>query len=114
MYIFKFFIGLIVIIALSACYEYHIKTEDHVVLNNITVSPNPTTDVLIVKVKEMVDDPVNYRIINSYGQPRSTGELSFSDENEQFIEVGHFSTGYYTLELTFNEVEVSFKFLKQK
>ncbi len=114
MFTSRFFIGLIFILLLSSCYEYHIETEDHVVLNNISISPNPTTDVLVVKVKEMVEDPVNYRIINSYGQPRVTGELNFSEENEQFIEVSHFTTGYYTLELTLNEVDVSFKFLKQK
>lgn len=114
MFTSRFFIGLILIFSLTACYEYHIQTEDHVVLNNISVFPNPTTEVLTVKVQEMVSDPVNYRIINSYGQARTTGELNFSEENEQFIEVSHFTNGFYTLELTLNEVDVSFKFLKQK
>ncbi len=114
MYSNKFLLGLILIFSLSGCYEYHMPTEDHVVLNNVTVSPNPTVNVLVVEVKEMVEEPVIYKIINPNGQVRTTGELNFSEENTQYIEVAHFTTGYYTLKLNLNEVEASFKFLKQK
>ncbi len=110
----KLFIGLILLLSLSSCYEYHIQTEDHVVLNNVSLYPNPTIDVLVIEVKEKVDTPVVYKIINHGGQVSKTGELNFSDENQQFIQVGHFQTGFYSLKLTLNEVETSLKFLKQK
>jgi hypothetical protein len=79
--------------------EYSLATKDNKpIFAQISVFPNPTSDVLQVKISE--SEPSNYflewRILNLLGQPVAQGTMM---DNSQLINVTDLVQGEYVIQL---------------
>lgn len=104
---------LAILVLLLSCNEVNVHRDSKVVLTEIKMYPNPATDVLSIKVDRELEDPIKFRIVNTYGRDELRGELFFDQQDEQFIEISHFSEGFYTIHFQLNESKISRRLLKQ-
>ncbi len=82
--------------------------EHQFTANNLLVYPNPSSNLLFVKLK-LKSENASYKIYNTMGQVVNSGQLS-SEINS--INISSLTTGFYVIELTNNDIKYSAKFIK--
>lgn len=72
----------------------HSGVKPHDKIKNITMYPNPTSDIIHIQTSDYQED-IDYRILNIYGQCLETGKLSTPE-----LSLSKFANGVYFVQLS--------------
>ena len=86
-----------------------LATANFDLLNTISLYPNPTKDLLNVKIPEQLGTVKQYEIINNLGQIIKTNNANNSD---LAIDTSSFSNGIYFIKLNFEDTSKTLQFIK--
>ncbi|GAB4447766.1 MAG: hypothetical protein OHK0036_02460 [Bacteroidia bacterium] len=77
---------------------------------NINISPNPTNDYIEISAPEKI---LHIKITDLLGKELFVSTLDFSNSKKQKIDVSHFESGMYIIEISSDEFKVSEKIIKK-
>ena len=87
--------------------QFEIVKTDDVLLKNISISPNPTTNHVNI-VGQGIDGNTNFIVFSTAGQPLKKGTL-----NNGSVDFSHFPTGLYLLKITTSKGTVTKRIIKE-
>ncbi|HEX6428183.1 MAG TPA: T9SS type A sorting domain-containing protein [Niastella sp.] len=83
--------------------------------SNVTASPNPFTDHVVITIESTTDEPVQYRMFNSDGKLvwRKTSFVSAGTNAQYFNELQSLPKGIYFIKVTKQHTVAEIKLIKQ-
>lgn len=96
-----------------------ISDENHEVQSNIseteiTVSPNPTTGILNLRISNVKDKRIEYVLFDSNGKVVNRAQIpSYENDLDQKIDISHVANGLYFARIQIDNQEYTTKIIKQ-
>lgn len=94
--------------------EYSVTSVEEFYNTGVTVSPNPASNELLIKVADFTEKINSAYVMNNLGQVEEvTYKFKKRSEDSQSIDIEHLADGFYYLKLTTSKREYSIKVIKR-
>ncbi|MBP8067530.1 MAG: T9SS type A sorting domain-containing protein, partial [Pedobacter sp.] len=85
--------------------------ENLIVVNSISISPNPAKDILFINSSSIDAKKGNYTIYSVKGQLVKSGDIILN--NKESISLSDLAAGIYEIQFQINQSKSSYKFIKE-